>query len=178
MVRCFVGYLLPEEVKKEIVNLQDEIARWPLKCKMVEKENLHISFSFLGEKKEIEVENISKKIEEIGKEFKKIEVEINGLIAIPAINHIRVLALKILENEILKKLFEDIVKRIGGDSKPPHITLCRVKTVVDKKSLRENIEKEKNKNHGKLIIGSIQLIKSDLSRSGPTYTILHSVDLV
>lgn len=178
MARCFVGYLLPEEVKPEIIKLQSEIEKWPLKCKMVEKENLHINFSFLGEVKESEIETISKEIEKISKEFKKIEAEIDGLIAIPNESYIRVLALKVIENEDLKKLFEEVVKRIGGESKPPHVTLCRVKAINNKRKIKESVEKEKCKNHGKFIIDSIQLIKSELERSGPIYTILHSSELV
>ncbi|MEM7826280.1 MAG: RNA 2',3'-cyclic phosphodiesterase [Candidatus Aenigmatarchaeota archaeon] len=178
MARCFVGYLLPEENKSEIVKLQSEIEKWPLKCKMVERENLHINFSFLGEVKESEIERIKEEIEKISKEFKKMEVEMNGLVAIPNESYIRVLALKVVGDENLSRLFDEVVKRIGGDSKPPHITLCRVKAIDNKKEVRENVEREKHKTHGKFIINSIQLIKSELKPSGPIYTILHSSELV
>ncbi|MEM5879446.1 MAG: RNA 2',3'-cyclic phosphodiesterase [Candidatus Aenigmatarchaeota archaeon] len=176
MVRCFVGYLLPEEVKNEIVELQNRIEKWPLKCKFVEIENLHINFSFLGEIDENQINEISKKIDYIGGKFDKFEIEIDGLIAIPSPNYIRVLALSIFENEFLKRVFREVVKEIGGDSKPPHITLCRVKSIENKNEVKGRVEDEKNKTHGKFVIDKIQLIKSELSKSGPIYSIIHQAE--
>ncbi|MEM5836151.1 MAG: RNA 2',3'-cyclic phosphodiesterase [Candidatus Aenigmatarchaeota archaeon] len=176
MVRCFIGYILPQDIKTKIAELQKKIETWPLKCKFVEKENLHICFSFLGEIKEMEIEKISEKIDIISRKNRKVEAIINGLIAIPNPNYIRVIALKIVESNSLKQIFSDIVKEIGGDSKPAHITLCRVKYVENKNELRRKIEEE-NKEHGTLKIEAIQLIKSELKRSGPVYSIIHQAEL-
>lgn len=176
MVRCFVGYLLTDDEKEKIVDLQKEMEKWPMKCKFVEKENLHLNFSFLGEVDENEIKKISERIDEIGKNFKRFEVEVNGLIAIPSQNYIRVLALAVIYNESLKRVFEEITKNIGGDSKSAHITLCRVKSIAKKEEIKHKIEEEK-KNHGKIIIKAIQLIKSEIKRSGPVYSVIHQTGL-
>jgi 2'-5' RNA ligase len=175
MVRCFIGFLLPEEIKSKIVDLQEKMRNWPMKCKFVERENLHLCFSFLGEVDESRIKEISNKLDFISRKFKKVEVEVDGLVAIPNQNYIRVLALKILENELLKKIFEEIVREIGGDSKPAHITLCRVKSVENNNELKRRIEEEKN--YGKFVIGAIQLIKSELKKSGPVYSVIHQAEL-
>ena len=175
MVRCFIGFLLPEEVKAKVFELQEKMKMWPMKCKFVEKENLHLCFSFLGEIDDSRIKEISDKLDFISKKFKKIEVEVDGIVAIPSQNYIRVIALKILENELLKKIFEEIVREIGGDSKPAHITLCRVKWVENKNELRRRIEEEKS--YGKFVIGAIQLIKSELRKSGPVYSVIHQAEL-
>jgi len=173
MVRCFVGYLLPDGVKKEIVDLQNKMGEWPLLCKMVERENLHINFSFLGEIDENEIKNISEKMDAIARGLGKIEIEVDGLEAIPSESYIRVLALSVLDNRgMLKVLFEEIKKHIGGDSKPPHVTLCRVRGMKNKNELKEKLGAA-NINHISLTIEAIQLIKSDLNRAGPVYSIIH-----
>jgi 2'-5' RNA ligase len=134
-----------------------------------------LCFSFLGEIDDSRIKEISDKLDFISKKFKKIEVEVDGIVAIPSQNYIRVIALKILENELLKKIFEEIVREIGGDSKPAHITLCRVKSVENKNELRRRIEEEKS--CGKFVIGAIQLIKSELRKGGPVYSVIHQAEL-
>jgi 2'-5' RNA ligase len=176
MVRCFVGFLLPEDVKSRIVEVQKEIEKWPMVCKLVERENLHLCFSFLGEIDENEVSKISKRLDFLSKMFKKVEVEVDGLKAIPSKSYFRVLVLGFLENDVLEKMSREIVKEIGGDSKPAHITLCRVKSVLNKDEVRKRIE-EMNKKYGKLTINSIQLIKSELKKTGPVYSIVHQAEL-
>ncbi|MEM5829218.1 MAG: RNA 2',3'-cyclic phosphodiesterase [Candidatus Aenigmatarchaeota archaeon] len=177
MVRCFIGYLLPEDTKDEIVKLQNQMKEWPIVGKMVERENLHLSFSFLGEIEENQIKEISEKINIISKKFKKFEVEIGKLKAIPNESYIRVIALDVFDKTgNLKLIFEDVNKNIEGDSKPPHITLCRVKKVKNKNELRR-LMFEENKNHGKFTIDAIQLIKSELKKTGPVYSVLHQAEL-
>ncbi|MEM5773342.1 MAG: 2'-5' RNA ligase family protein, partial [Candidatus Aenigmatarchaeota archaeon] len=96
MVRCFVGYILQKDEKNGILEVQKKMEKWPMKCKFVEEENLHLNFSFLGEIAEEKIKEVSKKIDLIGKNFEKFEVEVNGLIAIPNKNYIRVLALSVV----------------------------------------------------------------------------------
>lgn len=145
---------------------------------MVERENLHLNFSFLGEIDENQTVDISRKIDLIGTKLKRFEVEVGGLLSIPSENYIRVLALDVIDNTgRMKSLFEEIKRSVGGDSKPPHITLCRVKSIQSKNDVREKIRDE-NTGHGRFILESVQLIKSELNRSGPTYSVIHDAKFV
>ncbi|MEM7821737.1 MAG: RNA 2',3'-cyclic phosphodiesterase [Candidatus Aenigmatarchaeota archaeon] len=176
MVRCFVGYILPEDVKIRFVELQKVIEKWPMRCKFVERENLHLCFSFLGEIDENKITQISKSLDSIGEKFKKNEVKIDGLIPIPNQNFIRVLVLKIIESEYLNEILKEILNEIGGEAKPPHVTLCRIKSIEDKKEVKEKIKEEMKKDHGEFVIEAIQLIKSELKKTGPVYSIIHHVE--
>jgi 2'-5' RNA ligase len=169
--------MLPEDVKVKIVELQKEMEKWPMKCKFVESENLHLCFSFLGEVDESKLNEISRKIDFLSKVFEKIEVDVDGLEGIPSKSYFRVLALKVLENGALVKMVREIVKEIGGDSKPPHITLCRVKFVSNKSEIVRKMEELSNKRCGKFRIQHIQLIKSELKKTGPVYSIIHQAEL-
>ncbi len=175
-MRCFIGIFPPDEVKDEIVKLQKLIASLPLHCKFVEKENLHISLSFLGNVHESLIEAISAKLKSISTNYKKFEVTCKKILFIPSKNYIRVIALDIRKGkEWLVQISKEIKKRIGGDVKPPHLTLCRVKRIDEKKVVIEklsNIDFEVS-----FKVEKICLIQSTLTRSGPIYKILEEVEL-
>lgn len=177
MVRCFIGFLLPENIKKFIGEIQKEISRWPLICKFVEVENLHVCLSFLGEINEYEIDKISKTLDEICKNYSKFEVVVDEIKAIPNENYIRVLALNVFEKTgIIEKISKEVVQKIGGDSKPPHLTLCRVKNVADKKTVIQKI-RETKKEVKSFAVASVQLIKSELRKTGPVYSVVHESKL-
>lgn len=171
MVRCFIGYLLPEDKKEYIEEIKEEIKNLPMKCKFVERENLHISFSFLGEVEEKEIEKVAKELESICKKFLSFDVAIERIKLIPNEKYIRVLALDITPDPKLEKIIKEIKERIGGDVKPPHLTLCRVKSIEDKTYLKQEIKNMKIKKIF-LKIDKIQLIKSKLDRNGPKYSVI------
>jgi len=168
MVRCFVGVFVPDGIKEKIVEIQNQIKKLPISLKLVEKENLHICLSFLGEVEEKKLIEIQEKLDMICKRYKKFDVEISGIKFIPTENYVRVLALGI-KDSILESIRKNVVNEIGGDSKPLHLTLCRVKNIENKK---ETIEKIKaiDSYVGKFTIEKICLIKSVLQRTGPIYT--------
>jgi len=172
-MRLFVGFLIPEEHKPLILRLQSEIAELGTDSKNVEKENLHISMSFLGETAEADAEKIKKDLEGVAKKFKKFDVMLCGTKAIPSKNFIRVIALEITEaSGMLDKLLDEIRQKIGGDVKPPHLTLCRVKSTRNKEALIEFVEKYETACFTTLKVSSIQLLESKLSRSGPEYSVV------
>jgi 2'-5' RNA ligase len=177
MVRCFIGFLLPEGAKRHVVEIWGEIAKWPIVCKHVEADNLHVCLSFLGEIGEQETGRISETLDEICENYKKFEVAIGKMRAIPSENYIRVLALEVLEKTgVMEKVRAEVVQKIGGDSKPPHLTLCRVKNVSDKKTMIQKICKVEEKGVC-FTVAAVQLIKSELSKTGPIYSVVHESNL-
>lgn len=177
-MRLFIGFLIPEEAKKQIFELQREIAETGADCKNVEAANLHISMSFLGETPESGVESLGQEISEIADAFKKFEVLIERAKAIPSEKFVRVVALDItgLDGN-LGKIMEAIRRKVGGDIKPPHLTLCRVKSTKNKENLLQFVEKYKSKYFTKIKISSLQLLESKLSRSGPEYSVVFEKEL-
>lgn len=175
MVRCFIGVMLPLELRSSVIRLQDKIKSLPLETKMVESENFHICLSFLGELEDRKTEEIVKKLDLLCKNYQKFEVKFSGIKLIPNEKYIRVIILD-AKDDVLYTLSKHIEKEIGGDAKPPHLTLCRVKSIKDKQKTVEEIKKI-DVNIGTFTVSSIQLIKSVLQRYGPTYTIVHESKL-
>ena len=170
MVRAFIGIFLPDKLKNKIKNIQDIFKSLPLKAKFVEENNLHITLSFLGEIDEREVKKICKILDEICKKYERFEVKIGNLIPIPNKNFVRVVAFEV-ESKKLEELSKEIKEKIGGDVKPPHLTICRVKSLLNKEIVLKKID-EINLEE-KFFVNSVQLIKSVLTQSGPIYSIIY-----
>lgn len=176
MVRCFVGFLLPEIVKEKVVGVQEEIKKLPIVCKFVEKENLHICFSFLGDVGEDSLERIETSLDSVCKGVEPIRAAVDKIKLIPNENFIRVLALGVVSTE-LEELVYKINKIVGGDAKPPHITLCRVKKIESKDYVVQKLKEIRVERTG-FLVDSVCLIKSELRKDGPIYTVIKSFKLL
>ncbi|HDH91352.1 MAG TPA: RNA 2',3'-cyclic phosphodiesterase [Candidatus Aenigmarchaeota archaeon] len=176
MVRCFIGIFIPEECKEAICRLQEKIKRLPIKCKFVERENLHISLSFLGEISEEKVRKVERELGNLVNEFSSFKVKCKDILFIPNKRYFRVLALDVKEGRnILIAISNEIKRRVGGDVKPPHLTLCRVKKVLEKEVVIKSLEKEESSIS--FIVESIDLVKSTLSPKGPIYQVIKELKL-
>ena len=171
MVRSFIGIVLPEDIKSYVIDVQNRLKSLPIKAKFVEPENLHISLSFLGEVESIMVEKLKLQLDGISKSYEKFEFVLGKLMLIPNEESTRVIALKI-ESDILESLRKDIVKTIDGKSHSSHLTLARIKNVMEKEEFLERI-KTISLNEMSVKVDSIYLIESVLQKSGPVYITLH-----
>lgn len=172
-IRCFIGVFVPENIKLDVARMQNSISALPASCKMVEPENLHINLSFLGNVEQSDVSSISSKLDEICSKYNSFEVEIVKIKLIPNKNYIRVVVLEALnESGDLEKISSEIKEKVGGSVKPPHITLCRVRRVLEKNKFVGGLENLKFEGETKFIVNSISLIKSELTKKGPIYTVL------
>ncbi|MFH7903457.1 MAG: RNA 2',3'-cyclic phosphodiesterase [Candidatus Aenigmatarchaeota archaeon] len=171
-MRAFIAYFLKEDLKEKIEKIQKELKNLnAFQAKFVEKENLHLSFTFLGEVED--VNPIIKKLESF-RNYGKIEAKLKNLLLIPSKEYFRVIAIGV-ESDKAEKLRKEIFEKIGGDSKPLHLTLCRVKSVSNKQKVLEyqqkfNLEED-------IVIDKICLVKSTLTFSGPIYEIIHEISL-
>lgn len=171
-MRAFIAYFIPDEIKDKVEKIQKEIKSLnAINAKFVEKENLHISFTFLGEINN--VDSITKKFELL-KDFQKVEVNLKKLLLIPDTNYFRVIAIGV-ESQLADRLRRKIFEIFGGDSKPLHLTLCRVKSVLNKEKILEYAKSFSFEE--KIVIDKISLVKSTLTYEGPIYEIIHEISL-
>jgi len=173
-MRAFIGILVSENVRNVAVKMQEELKKVGIVGKYVEIKNLHVNLSFIGEISESESLEIAAKMDMIARGYKKFKVSIVAVKAIPNKKIVRVVAFDVVqENELLRSLSKDVQKSIGGDVKPPHMTLCRVKGLKDKRKFFEFVESYEKTSFVEFDVNSVQLIKSELDKEGPIYTIIH-----
>jgi len=177
MTRCFIGIVLPEKNRNEIIDVQEQFKTLPIDCKFVEPDNLHICLSFLGEIDDRKMGEMKQKLVEIGSSAVKFRAIVSHLKLIPTEKYVRVIALDVFdEQKMLVALSKNILEQIGGDAKPPHITLCRVKNIVNKPLFIEKI-KDLKINVSEFAVDKICLIGSELRSQGPVYSVLFEAAL-
>jgi 2'-5' RNA ligase len=178
MLRLFVCIWIPEELKEKIVNLQEEIRNVPIIAKFVERENMHLTITFLGNIRDEDVVSLKNKLDMTTKYIKKFQIKLSGLKVIPNEYYVRVLGVDVKGSEKFIDLIKNVGDTVGGKYYETNkLTLCRVKKVKDKKMLRDFIEKNRNVEIGDFEVKNIALVKSVLTRNGPLYKTLHESEL-
>jgi len=185
--RLFIAINLPEEVKRKLAEWQEktEIQLHPNhgEINWVRKENLHITLVFIGYATDDETYEIAKTIKEKAKKHEPFFINLERIITGPPDRTPRMFWVEGEKSQELADLQMDLENAlsIGGNYKKearafrPHITLARFKYDVAKR-IKEMGDIEEKINY-QIPVDSIELMQSDLRRTGPIYTILESVEL-
>ena len=169
-MRAFISIELSEKVKEELVKIQEKIREENiLKGKFIEKENLHLTLKFLGDISEREVNMVKEALE--GIRLKKFKTKLDK-IGFFSPSFVKVIWVGLSGQEIYK-LHEEIDKSLKdlspGDKRfESHVTLMRVKKIVDKERFIEFIEKTKPNDIEFDVLG-FNFRKSELTENGPIY---------
>jgi 2'-5' RNA ligase len=188
-IRSFIAIELPGEVKRELVRLQDELrlgsrtsVRW------VDTNNIHLTLKFLGDIDEKITGRITAVLEEAASGTSPFRLEISGLGVFPNPRRVQVVWVG-LSGDIeklgqLQKRIESGLVPLGfaaeSRSFTPHLTLGRVRdraTTEERQDLGRLIEGMRFESGAGLKVDSVNLMKSQLTREGPIYSRLSSVEL-
>lgn len=173
-MRLFVAIPLPEEVKSQLLQLQEPIEglRWS------GKDQLHLTLRFIGETNKRTAKKIAANLREL--KAAPFRMQITGLGSFPEGSTPRVIWAGIKQNEYLKKLQADIegVCREAGlepdnRSFKPHITLGRNKD-ADPDELLAFIDQYPTLVIDGISVDSFNLYRSELTAEGAVYHIEES----
>ncbi len=167
-MRTFISIDIPEEIKGEIIKIQDKLPEFY--GKKIDPENLHLTLKFLGEVNEGKIDKIKRKLGEI--DFNKFETEIDS-IGIFSEKFIRIVWLHLkncddLQSEINDKL-EDLFEKEKRFMS--HLTIARVKHIKNKKEFLEDLRKIEIPKI-KFVVDNFRLKESVLLKEGPRYDTL------
>jgi 2'-5' RNA ligase len=130
----------------------------------------HLTIKFLGEVDETNVNIIKERLSNI--KFAPFFVRLANLGVFPSQSHIRVIWLGFEDDSKLKELQEQVEISLKDifpkDDFKAHITLARVKEIIDKQKLRENLRSMPFEKKD-LEINEFKLMKSTLLSTGPVY---------
>jgi len=188
-IRSFIAIELPHEVKSALAELQAGLQpdKQP-SVKWVDPYSIHLTLKFLGDIAAAKTSDITSAIEEASREIAPFSLEVKGLGVFPNFKRVRVVwvgvegdisRLKLLQQRIESNL---VPLGFARESRPftPHLTLARV---------RERIAPTEQQSFGQLIagasfetahqftVGSINLMRSQLTREGSIYRQLTAVSL-
>lgn len=178
-MRAFVSV---DATSDALAALQSELVSsqgWnPRDVKPVEARNYHFTLIFLGEAGEEQVEKIKEKLATV--RFSPFTITYSGVGAFPSPRNARVVWVGIDDEGAIKLagLAGQVASKMASlgfhPDKPfsPHLTLFRAKN----RHVRVSTEKYTGKVFGTDRIDRIQLKKSELTPSGPTYSNVYTVN--
>lgn len=177
-MRLFIAIEVPEEVKGDIIRIQEKVDLNIAKIKLVGKDQIHLTLKFLGEVADDKLGVIKGKLRQI--KFSPFKAKLTALGVFPNENYIKVIWVGFKDHEHINNLQKQIDSALSDlfsiDKRfHPHLTLGRVRFVKEKEKLVENI-KGINVEEKEFEIKSFKLIKSTLTKQGPVYETLESFE--
>lgn len=167
MHRVFIAINLPEDVKNQLVGYQnkiDSLFQPPAPVRWTHKDNLHITLEFLGNLSDDEVMKVCQDTEKFAKNHKPFTVTLDKISYGPP-------------KKMPPRMIWVTGEKIAELNLIPHITLGRIKMWEFRQiepDERPDVSREIGLNFE---INSLEVIESQLKKSGPNYTILESCPL-
>lgn len=177
MKRLFIGtYVNNDMFEYQLNEIKDDFKPYVF-GKWVEHNNLHFTYKFLGDVEDDKVVEIKDSLKELLITYES-PLEFSTLGAFPNKFKPRVLFAGMYNpgGQIFKiqKEIENKMQNFGFEKEKkkfkPHITLCRIKEVKD--SPADLFDDYRDRQFGVMPEFSVNLIESELSRSGPVYKIV------
>jgi len=184
-MRCFVSVELPEKAKEQVAGFQHQAlkALSPYaKLKPVESQNLHLTLAFIGDLSGQEAEKAKKALRTVRQPRFPVIISSPGFFG--PVHSPRVIFLKAISLELLEmsKKIHTALKTakipIKTQATKPHLTLFRIKHVIEPAQLAEEIKALSNSQFSlKHEVHSFELMKSTLTLGGPVYNIIEPFPL-
>ena len=185
LIRSFIAIELPKEIKEDLGKIQDELKKSNADIKWVEPKNIHLTLKFLGNVDEKKLEDIKRILRNLSERYKGFFIELSRIGAFPKISSPRVIWIGIEKGkEELSKIFlelEEQLENIGFKKEErgfsSHITIGRVRSVLNRIRLIEEVKKINSLSRLSLSCNKITLFKSTLTPKGPIYEAIYQVNL-
>ena len=188
-IRSFIAIELPGDLKLAISRLQEQLksgSRAP--AKWVNPENTHLTLKFLGNIDIAVVDNIQSALREAARGIPAIKLGAEGLGTFLNSNRVQVVWVGLTgELDKLQKLQQRIDKELSPLGFPaekrafsPHLTIARLRdraTVNDRQDIGRLVEETNFESGLVFYVNSVNLMESQLTREGPIYSMLGSVNL-
>jgi 2'-5' RNA ligase len=184
-MRTFISVELPDEVKKNIVELVNELKATEAAVKWVTAENLHITLKFLGWVEDRNLDNLIDLTTKAVAGNGSFKARFEGLGTFPEGKTPRVVWVGTVEGGDrlcnLAKNLEEALSKAGFRKEErefrSHITIGRVKEKKGVEKLKEKIKSIKDAKFGEALVDRIYIMKSSLTPKGPIYEIVKEVKL-
>ena len=167
MHRIFIAINLPEDVKNQLADYQkkiDGLFQPPAPIRWTKKDNLHITLEFLGNLSEDELMKVCQDTEEFAKKHKPFTVTLNKIGYGPP-------------KKMPPRMIWATGEKIAELNLTPHINLGRIK-MWEFRQIEPDERPDVSREIGLgFEITSLEVMESQLKRSGPDYTILESCPL-
>ena len=179
-MRLFLAINLTPEVRRDIASATASLRETIPELAWVREHLLHLTLKFLGEQPEEIVARLQPALESVACRHRVLTMALAGLGDFPNFRRARVVWLGVGQDPRLELLHHDVeveCEKLGfeveGRPFRPHLTLARVRQPLAVERARVlSREAKRIKYHTEFVVHSLDLMRSDLSAAGPTYTTL------
>jgi 2'-5' RNA ligase len=187
-IRAFIAADLPDASKRALRGLQDRLkAGGRANVRWVDPGSIHLTLKFLGNIDVVMIQRILAVMAEAAGGVRPFPIELKGLGVFPNLSRVRVvwvgLGGEVEKLAVIQKRIEAGLVPLGftAEARPfaPHFTLGRVReqaTSEERRRLGQLIAGTSFEGGGRFNVGDIHLMKSQLTREGPIYTRIGSVE--
>ncbi len=184
--RVFIAINFPEDIKEKLFNFSNRYPNLP--ARWVKKENIHITLSFLGNLDDDQLVETIETVKEVAARHNPISIKLNKICYGPPKKFPpRMVWVEGEEDNDLSRLHTDLEDTLFNLSSYQykikenrifsfHITLARIRS-FEFRQLGENIEVNEDLNLN-FEVDAIQVVESQLKKTGPKYTLLESISLI
>lgn len=184
-MRCFISILLPEEIKKEMSDIQTRFRSSGSDVSWTKPDGMHLTLKFLGEIEEKGLAKIEESLNMAACGISPFLLTVLDTGVFPDLRRPRVVWLGLKEDGTnLTRLQRGIEKELETIGFPPekrrfspHVTLGRIRSNKNLGRLLHIMEEEKISDPGTFRVSNVHLMKSDLRPAGAVYSELYSVTL-
>lgn len=180
-VRTFIA--LPIAASPPLRKILRQLGGLGRTVKAIDPEQLHVTLNFLGETPWTSLPQVTSFLAQAASGHAACEGELIGLGGFPDSAHPRVVWSNLLPPEPLTSIAAALNDRLSGlgfprDNRPfvPHVTLARVKGRCPAE-LSALLESSADVKFGGIPIDRLVLYQSELTPTGPRYTVLSEQDL-
>ncbi|MDO8589129.1 MAG: RNA 2',3'-cyclic phosphodiesterase [Armatimonadota bacterium] len=184
-LRAFIAVLLSADLKDKIRMVQEQFIKVAPEVKWVAKDNFHVTLKFLGDVESERVDEICSALGSAVAEQSAFAMEVAGVGAFPNPGRPQTVWVGVKSGfECLAGIageVESALERVGfpkeGRRFSAHITIGRVRSDRPAHALAGELQAADVGEIGRIQINSIAVMKSDLHREGPIYSVLREIPL-
>jgi 2'-5' RNA ligase len=179
-LRLFLAINLTEELRHDIASATASLRETVPELAWIREHLLHLTLKFFGDQPDERVEELRPVLAAVAGRHRPISMTLGGLGAFPNFRRARVVWLGVGDDPRLELLHHDVEVACAGlgfevEGRPfrPHLTLARVKEpLVEERARVLSRQAKRTAYHAEFMVQSIDLMRSDLSAEGPSYTTL------
>lgn len=184
-MRTFIAIELDEAIRERLAGVQERLRGMATGVKWVRPQNVHLTLKFLGEIEEDAGESIAAALAEAASGVEPFEMRVTGVGSFPPKGAPRVVWAGIEEPTgrllELHRRIEQALEPLGFEREKrrftAHATIGRVKKPRGGHKLRQALEPRGGDDFGVQAVEDMVLLRSQLSPTGPTYTLLRRLQL-
>lgn len=184
-MRLFIALNLPKKDRQRIYSAARPLRNEDIPVRWLDVDHYHVTLKFLGEVRRERLAAVEEAVAKVAAETKAFTTTLGGFGAFPTIRRPRVIWMGVGANPELRCLKQDLEWALGdvgfeAETRAfhPHVTLGRSNDGNGAGAFRGLDERMAElKFKSKVKVHTLDLMQSQLSREGATYTVLSSAKL-